>query len=221
MNNLIKITKQTIGDDEVNAVNARDLHDFLESKQDFSTWIKNRIKQYGFLQDTDFIKFHNSVEQVSGTKARIDYALSIDMAKELSMVERTEKGKKARQYFIEMERQSRKVLTPAEQLLENAKRLVAHEKELAVINARQDTLEREQFETKVQVAALVEGEGYYTIVGYCNLHNKKVDSKSAAALGKRASDLCKSQDILIGNASHPLYGKVNTYPKEILERIIN
>ncbi len=114
-----------------------------------------------------------------------------------------------------------KVLSPAEQLLENAKRLVAHEKELEQLNVRTKALERDQFETKVQVAALVEGEGYYTIVGYCNQRNKRVDSKAAAQLGKRASEICKSQNIHIGCASHPLYGKVNTYPQEVLEGIIN
>lgn len=114
-----------------------------------------------------------------------------------------------------------KVLSPAEQLLENAKRLVAHERELAAIKDRQDTLKREQFETKVQVAALVEGEGYYTIVGYCKLHNKKVDSKQAAELGKRASEICRNQNFSIGSASHPLYGKVNTYPQDVLARIIH
>ena len=125
---------------------------------------------------------------------------------------------KITQFWID---QNSKVLSPAEQLLENAKRLVAHERELAAIKSRQDTLEREQFETKVQVAALVEGEGYYTIVGYCNLHNKKVDNKQAAELGKRAAEICRNQKFSIGSASHPLFGKVNTYPKEILDKIIN
>lgn len=126
--------------------------------------------------------------------------------------------RKITQFWID---QNSKVLSPAEQLLENAKRLVAHERELAAIKDRQDTLERDQFETKVQVAALVEGEGYYTIVGYCNLHNKKVDSKQAAELGKRASEICRNQNFSIGSASHPLFGKVNTYPQEVLNRIIN
>ena len=125
---------------------------------------------------------------------------------------------KITQFWID---QNSKALSPAEQLLENAKRLVAHERELAAIKSRQDTLEREQFETKVQVAALVEGEGYYTIVGYCNLHNKKVDNKQAAELGKRAAEICRNQKFSIGSASHPLFGKVNTYPKEILDSIIN
>lgn len=125
---------------------------------------------------------------------------------------------KITRFWIE---ENNKILSPAEQLLENAKRLVAHEKELEQLNARTDALEREQFETKVQVAALIEGEGYYTIVGYCNQRNKRVDSKVAAQLGKKAAEICKSQNIHIGSASHPLYGKVNTYPQEVLERIIN
>lgn len=101
---LIKIEKQRIGNEEINAVDARELHTFLESRQDFSNWIKNRIKKYDFVQGIDFIKFNNFIEQVSGTKARIDYTLSINMAKELSMVERNKKGKQARLYFIECER---------------------------------------------------------------------------------------------------------------------
>lgn len=87
-----------------NAVSARELHKFLESKQDFSTWIKARIKKYGFVENHDFELVHNFVEQVSGGKHLIEYALTIDCAKELSMVEGNEKGKEARKYFIECEK---------------------------------------------------------------------------------------------------------------------
>ena len=55
---LIKITEQ----DGKKAVNARDLHAFLESKQDFSTWIKFRIQQYEFVENVDYVVFHNFVE---------------------------------------------------------------------------------------------------------------------------------------------------------------
>jgi anti-repressor protein len=97
--------------DGFETVNARDLHYFLESKQDFSTWIKGRIEKYDFKEDVDFALFHNSVEQVSGTKYRIDYHITIDMAKELSMVENNEKGKEARRYFIEVEKRARQIST--------------------------------------------------------------------------------------------------------------
>lgn len=105
MKEIIEINTNTIGNEEVNAVDARELHTFLESKQDFSTWIKNRIEKYEFVESIDYVLVHNFVEQVSGTKERIDYTISIDMAKELSMVENNGKGKEARRYFIRCEKE--------------------------------------------------------------------------------------------------------------------
>jgi len=64
-----------------NPVSARELHSFLESRQDFSNWIKNRIKKYGFVENEDYTLLNNFVEQVSGTKRRIEYALTLNTAK--------------------------------------------------------------------------------------------------------------------------------------------
>ena len=55
MTELIKLQPQTINGNAVETVNARELHSFLESKQDFSTWIKNRIEQYDFVENQDFL----------------------------------------------------------------------------------------------------------------------------------------------------------------------
>lgn len=87
------------------AVNARDLHAFLESKQQFADWIKSRINQYGFVENQDYqILASENYEASWGGSNKVEYALSIDMAKELSMVERTQKGKDARSYFIACEK---------------------------------------------------------------------------------------------------------------------
>lgn len=102
MKELIPVQQSEVSGKQVKTVNARDLHAFLESKQDFTTWIKDRIEKYGFTEGVDFAKFHNFVER--GYKPRDEYALTLDMAKELSMVERNARGKQARQYFIECER---------------------------------------------------------------------------------------------------------------------
>lgn len=83
-------------------VNARELHAFLESKQEFSAWIGNRIEQYGFVDEQDFLIILSKTQ--NGGRPRIDYHLTLDMAKELSMVERNAKGKEARQYFIACEK---------------------------------------------------------------------------------------------------------------------
>lgn len=84
-------------------VNARDLHAFLGSKRDFSTWIKDRIKPYDFIEGVDFRSFTEIVEREVGATTRIEYILSINMAKELSMLEGSNRGKQARQYFIACE----------------------------------------------------------------------------------------------------------------------
>jgi anti-repressor protein len=110
MNQLIKIEAAQVGDATVQTVNARDLHGFLESGQEFRHWIKARIEQYEFAENQDFTTSENFIR---GGKAT-DYHLTIDMAKELAMVERNAKGKEARQYFIECERQAKAVaLSPA------------------------------------------------------------------------------------------------------------
>lgn len=101
MNELIPLTKTLINDALVQTVNARELHSFLEVGRDFSNWFKSRVEQYGFVLNQDFTSLANISEQVHN---KIEYHISLDMAKELAMVERNQKGKEARKYFIECER---------------------------------------------------------------------------------------------------------------------
>lgn len=100
MDELIKIEER----DGKRVVNARDLHKFLEVGKDYSTWIKERICKYDFIENQDFIVFPEIGENLQGGRPRIGYAISIDMAKELSMVENNERGRMARRYFIECEK---------------------------------------------------------------------------------------------------------------------
>lgn len=90
------------------AVSARDLHDALGVKKDFSSWIKERISKYGFAENQDFEVFTEFGENPNGGRPTIEYALSIDMAKELAMVENNEKGRVIRKYFIEKEQEARR-----------------------------------------------------------------------------------------------------------------
>jgi phage anti-repressor protein len=84
----------------VTMIDARQLHAWLKSRAHFNDWIRERIAQYGFEEGTDF----HSNRCKTGGRPRTDYLLTIDMAKELSMVERTERGQATRRYFIEMEK---------------------------------------------------------------------------------------------------------------------
>ncbi|WP_375683303.1 MULTISPECIES: antA/AntB antirepressor family protein [unclassified Bartonella] len=106
MNTLIKISEQNIGQETVQTVNARELYIFLEVNSKFADWIVRRIKEYGFLENQDygftFLKNEKRKNVISK-----EYHLTLDMAKELSMVERNEKGRQARRYFIECEKKLR------------------------------------------------------------------------------------------------------------------
>ena len=118
MTQLIPLHSQTIDGNAVETVSARELHSFLESKQDFSNWINNRIKQYNFMENQDFILVLNQQNKVSnkiienpknpknkGGRPTKEYFVSVGMAKELAMVENNDKGSQARKYFIECEKQ--------------------------------------------------------------------------------------------------------------------
>jgi phage anti-repressor protein len=102
---LIAVTTGQIDGQVTQLVDARHLHTFLEVGKDFTNWIKLRIRQYGFEQNRDYLLAQTGEQLPSGTKWRSDYLLTLDVAKELAMVERTPKGRQARRYFIECERQ--------------------------------------------------------------------------------------------------------------------
>lgn len=91
------------------AVNARELHAFLQNKRQFSDWIKQRISEYDFVENQDFVIISQICETMTKSGERRaatknEYYITLDVAKELSMVERNEQGKKARRYFIECEK---------------------------------------------------------------------------------------------------------------------
>lgn len=103
MNELIKITYNN----DRPAVSARDLHDFLEVGARFNDWFP-RMCEYGFAEGDDFNLL--KIERVQNEGGRMvtrtvdDAVLTIDMAKELCMLQRNEKGKQARQYFLQIEK---------------------------------------------------------------------------------------------------------------------
>lgn len=108
MNPLIAITEQAVGDGLVPTVDARELHAFLEVGKDFTTWMRDRVAQYGFSEGQDFAVFDspklgNQTGRGGDRRSKV-YALTLDMAKELAMVERNWRGRQARKYFIECER---------------------------------------------------------------------------------------------------------------------
>lgn len=89
------------------AVSGRDLHRFLEVKTSYKDWFP-RMVEYGFVEDQDFSSF---LSESSGGRPSTNHAMTLDMAKEVAMIQRTERGKQARQYFIEVEKRKSAVPT--------------------------------------------------------------------------------------------------------------
>jgi anti-repressor protein len=143
MSELISINQRELNGAIIQAANARELHAFLGNGARFNDWIKKRIRDYGFLEHVDYVRVELSagtkmaerggriggvegagknvaLESMGyasyGQQGRIEYAISIDMAKELSMVERNAKGKEARQYFLECERKAKAPADPVAML---------------------------------------------------------------------------------------------------------
>ncbi|MBN3421743.1 antA/AntB antirepressor family protein [Clostridium botulinum] len=109
MNELIKIT---VNKDDERLVSARDLYKLLNILKRFSAWIETYIKEnneYGFIENIDFTSVLSSTVVNNGANREInDYAITLDMAKEISMLSKSQKGKEVRTYFIKVEKNYRK-----------------------------------------------------------------------------------------------------------------
>ncbi|ELJ4283378.1 antA/AntB antirepressor family protein [Escherichia coli] len=113
---LIPVFNGTIANEITLLVNARDLHTFLGVGKRFASWITERIAEYGFVENQDYILVspNREIKGRGGDRRSKDYHLTLDTAKELAMVERNEKGRQIRRYFIECEKKLRS-MQPAQQ----------------------------------------------------------------------------------------------------------
>ena len=154
-------------------VSGRELHEFLEIRTKYKDWFR-RMVEYGFEEEIDFIRVAqkratNNLKNPVTTV--IDHVISIDMAKEISMIQRTEKGKVARQYFINCEKKLKEVkkLTPMELMELQFKVLKEHEEKIVQVENKIDKLEEDmplfQIDCK-EIQALVRKKGIEALGGY-------------------------------------------------------
>ncbi len=104
--NLIPVFNGKISNSETLLCDARKLHEFLQVSTRFNDWIKKRIEEYGFVENQDFV-FATEIlvaKKGRGGHNKTEYHITLDMAKELAMVERNEQGRAIRRYFIECEK---------------------------------------------------------------------------------------------------------------------
>ena len=154
MNELIKITTNEVGEP---TVLGRELHEFLGVTTRYNDWFP-RMVEYGFTEGKDFNLLKNEQVRFEGnrevTRELIDHLLTIDMAKEICMLQRTEVGKQARQYFIQVE----KDYNSPEKIMARALRIA--EKELS-------TLKLENKVQAQQIAELQPKATYYDLILQC------------------------------------------------------
>ena len=114
MNELIALNQAKINNETVQTVNARELHTFMEVGKDFSTWIKNRLETLGSIENEDYLVVQEVFPKMGekGGRPKTEYYLTLDVAKHLAMMEKNEKGKQARQYFIGCEKKLRETVQP-------------------------------------------------------------------------------------------------------------
>ncbi|EBQ5331848.1 transcriptional regulator [Salmonella enterica] len=121
---LIPVFNGTISNETTLLCNARDLHAFLEVGKRFATWITERISEYQFIENQDFLIISQNREKISRGRPAKDYLLTLDTAKELAMVERNEKGRQIRRYFIECEKKLRDATPDRNKIIHGSPRTV-------------------------------------------------------------------------------------------------
>ena len=207
---LIKITEHN----GKRAVSARELHSFLESKREFATWIKDRITKYGFVENQDFVSFDEIVKREKGATVLTEYALTLECAKEISMLEGNAKGKQARQYFIEQDKKAQQLSKPLSTL---------DLLELTIKGMRENSQELQEVKRDVLElkAKTMTRPDVYTIVGFATLNKMAVGLKQASSLGRKASDICKRRNLQTDKIPDPRFGEVKMYPREVLEEVFS
>lgn len=208
----------------------RDLHKFLEIETPYQIWFP-RMLEYGFVESVDYSLYKN-VQAISGALSRIDHQLTIDMAKEISMIQRNEKGKQARQYFIECEKKLKSKILPQDYksaLYELIRK--EEEKELLILENKQLTQRVDEAEkTKAWISDKKTATAMVTashLSRECNKLREEIGFCKKNATIKRMEiltkdkyrykvlrDYCRAKDLDITKVPDVNYGYVNAYPAE-------
>ena len=209
-----------------------DLHKVLGVKSNYREWSVRRFRECDALEERDFQGV--KISTPSG-QHKIDHIIPLDIAKEMAMLERNEKGKEVRRYFIEVEKkykaslvqdskpqspmpqspmpqspmsQAEIVLWSAQQLVEQERRMAVLEDHSKEVDSRLDELDA-RTTTRPQV--------YYTIAGYWKQMGMPLTRREAAALGKTATSLCKVLKAVKRTVDDEKYGMVGSYPVQVLK----
>ena len=176
MNQLINITQN---ENNESVVSGRELHEFLEVGTRYSIWF-DRMVEYGFTENTDYLAIVQKRTTAQGNQTEYtDHALKLDMAKEISMIQRTAKGKEARQYFIQVEKEYKRQQVP-----------LTLDQQIAAIATGYGSVKEELVEVKDQVADLTNRFGLPS--NKAKALSKRVGSQIYMFLGGKDSNAYKA-----------------------------
>lgn len=217
MNELIQI--KTINNQEL--VPGAELHKFLEVKTHISTWTQRRIKDGGLIEFQDYIFEVDSI-------GKRNYYFTVDTAKHLSMLERSNKGREARQWFINREKElssteakqiEQKITQPAIAASTPAQLLLQQAQMLVDIESKQIEQDQRLIAIENQIDSSI-NTGYYKLSIYFNkIRGIAIDKFQAAQLARWAKRYSAEMDRKLGSVEDSAYGTVNTYHKSILDKV--
>ena len=206
MNELIAINYEN----DKPTVNGRDLHAALQVKTAYKDWFP-RMCEYGFIEGKDFSSF---LSESTGGRPGTDHQLSIGMAKQLCMLQRSEIGRKFREYFINIE----EAWNSPEKIMERAmqiahQRALEAERRIFALNEEKETLE----------IALNMSLQYYTVAKYNRKFHKKWNMEQCNRIGKEMRAYCKANGLEIKKCmtNDDRFGDVNSYQLKAWEEYLN
>ncbi len=191
-------------DNQKPTVSGRELHAALKVATQYKDWFP-RMCEYGFKEGKDYCSFLSHRSDGLPGKPRTDHAITIAMAKELCMLQRSEMGRKFRQYFISIE----EAWNSPEKIMERAlqiarQKAIEAEKQIFALTEENETLE----------IALNTSLQFFTVAKYNKVFNMGWNLSECQSIGKRLSAYCRSHaiEIRLCETNDERFGTVNSYP---------
>lgn len=131
-------------------LSGRELHEFLGIKTEYKKWF-SRMIEYGFDEKVDYLRVTQKCPTLGGVQEKVDHEIKLDMAKEIAMIQRNEKGKQARQYFLKVE----KAWNSPEMIMKRA---------LEIANKKVENLQLENAQQKQRIGELEPKASYYDLI---------------------------------------------------------
>ena len=170
-NKLVPVYETSTGE---KVVNGRELWTVLESKQDFSTWVKKRLFECDAVENNDFDCLHKKMEANNATM--IEYIIKLDIAKEMAMLERNDIGKRVRKYFIDVEKRYKSDIFTG--LSTEMKALLMQDKKIQAVEKKVDKVDSDLQDFKQDI----------TLLGIeCEVITNAVKAKGVKLLGGKDS----------------------------------